>query len=117
MAPFDLLVISHPAVIPVNQLVYDELNKRGLRVDLIVPARWRHEYASSRFNSTPLPRLADHFHRKRVLRAGRPQRHVYLTNPFAELRRLRPSVVFCEQEPFSIAAAQWGLAASALQIP
>ena len=40
-----------------------------------------------------------------------------MVNPFRVLRRLRPTAVFCEQEPFSMAAAQWGLAAWLLGIP
>jgi glycosyltransferase involved in cell wall biosynthesis len=117
MAGSNLLVISHPAVLPVNQLVYEELANRGYQVDMVVPARWRHEYSPVRFDSVPLPALADRFYRKRVLGAGHPQRHVYFSDPFAELRRRRPSVLFCEQEPFSVSAAQWGLAASILDIP
>ncbi len=112
-----LLVVSHPAVLPINQLVYAELAHRGYRVDLIVPARWRNEYTPERFDSIPLPELSRRFHRRRVLFDGRPQRHMYLTNPLAELRRRHPAVVFCEQEPFSAAAAQWGLAARAVHIP
>jgi glycosyltransferase involved in cell wall biosynthesis len=37
--------------------------------------------------------------------------------PSGVLRRLRPDVVFLEQEPFSIAAFQWGRAAWGLGIP
>jgi glycosyltransferase involved in cell wall biosynthesis len=112
-----LLVISHPAVLPVNQLVYAQLARRGWCVDLITPARWRHEYAAEPFDAQPLPELAERFHPRRVLFAGSPQRHLYLANPLADIRRLRPSVVFCEQEPFSVPAAQWGLAARALGVP
>jgi glycosyltransferase involved in cell wall biosynthesis len=113
----DLLVVSHPAVLPVNQLVYAELARRGFRVELVVPDRWRHEYADGAFDSKALPGLDRHYHRRRVLLGGQAQRYLYLTNPIGEIRRLRPAVVFCEQEPFSVSAAQWGLAAHALGIP
>jgi len=113
----DLVVVSHPAVLPVNQLVYAELARRGFRVELVVPALWRHDYADAPFAAVPLPELGGSFHPRRVWLAGHPQRHAYQANPVAVIRRLRPAVVFCEQEPFSVAAAQWGLAAHALGVP
>ena len=113
----DLVVVSHPAVLPVNQLVYRELARRGYKIELITPADWRHEYSREGFSSKPLPELANHFHPKRTVLSGRPQRHAYLVNPLGVLRRLRPASVFCEQEPFSLAAGQWGLAAWLLGIP
>lgn len=48
---------------------------------------------------------------------GRPQRHVYLSWAIREIRISCPSVVFCEQEPFALSAAQWGLAAARLRVP
>src|ERR1035441_5452529 len=39
-----LLVVSHPAVVSVNQEVYRELMRRGWAVTIVVPDRWRHEY-------------------------------------------------------------------------
>jgi UDP-glucose:(heptosyl)LPS alpha-1,3-glucosyltransferase len=113
----ELVVVSHPAVLPVNQLVYAEIARRGYRVELFAPARWRHEYSPDELQAKSLPELARHFHPKRVMLSGRPQRHAYLVNPLAELRRLRPAAVFCEQEAFSVAGAQWGLAAWLLGIP
>jgi glycosyltransferase involved in cell wall biosynthesis len=112
-----LLAVSHPAVLPVNQLPYAELTRRGWEVDIITPVRWRHEYAAEKFDARPLPELASRFHTRRVVLTGQPQRHVYLANPFGEIHRRRPAVVFCEQEPFSATAAQWGLAAHLLGVP
>ena len=40
-----LLVVSHPAVVSVNQEVYRELARRGWNVTIVVPSRWRHEYS------------------------------------------------------------------------
>src|SRR2546421_339072 len=40
-----VLVVSHPAVVTVNQEVYLELARRGWEVTLVVPRRWRHEYS------------------------------------------------------------------------
>jgi len=113
----DLVVVSHPAVLPVNQLVYREIARRGYKVELVTPAYWKHEYSAEVFSSKPLPELSGHFHPKRTVLNGRPQRHAYLVNPLGVLRRLRPAAVFCEQEPFSLAAGQWGLAAWLLGIP
>lgn len=113
----DLLVVSHPAVLPVNQLVYAELARRGYRIELVVPDRWRHEYADHPFAALPLPELAGSFHPRRVWLAGQPQRHIYRSNPVVTIRRLRPRIVFCEQEPFSVPAGQWGLAAHLGGIP
>jgi glycosyltransferase involved in cell wall biosynthesis len=112
-----LLVVSHPAVLPVNQLPYAELARRGWHVDVIAPARWRHEYAAEKFAARALPELAGRLHPRRVVLTGQPQRHIYLVNPFREIRRRRPAVIFCEQEPFSAPAAQWGLAAHMLGVP
>ena len=40
-----LLVISHPAVVSVNQEVYRELLRRGWDVTIVLPSRWRNEYS------------------------------------------------------------------------
>jgi glycosyltransferase involved in cell wall biosynthesis len=117
LARCDLVVVSHPAVLPVNQLVYAEIVRRGYRVELVTPANWRHEYSPEKFSATALPELSSHFHPKRVVLSGRPQRHIYMVNSLRALRGLRPAAVFCDQEAFSLAAAQWGLAASILGIP
>jgi hypothetical protein len=112
-----LVVVSHPAVLPTNQLPYAALAARGWRVVLITPVQWRHAYAPDPFAAEPLPELARDFVGRRVLFAGAPQRHIYMVNPYAELRRHYPDILFCEQEPFSIAAAQWGFAAWVLRVP
>ena len=44
-APTRLLVVSHPAVVSVNQEVYRELARRGWEVTIVLPSRWRHEYS------------------------------------------------------------------------
>src|SRR5438270_11672355 len=107
--PPRLLVISHPAVLPVNQLVYAELMKLGWVVDVVVPSRWNHEYGA--LTPESLPALTERFHRFPVVLAGRPQRHAYLVRPTLALRRFHPDVVFLEQEAFSVSALQWSQAA------
>ena len=42
-------VVSHPAVVNVNQEVYRELARRGWDVTIVLPSRWRHEYSRRRW--------------------------------------------------------------------
>ena len=42
-----LLVVSHPAVVSVNQEVYRELTRRAWDVTIVVPSRWRSEYSGA----------------------------------------------------------------------
>lgn len=110
-----MLVVSHPAVLTVNQLVYAELANRGWSVDVVVPDQWRHEYGP--VTPEALPAFEGRFHRLPVAFSGQAQRHTYVARPTRLLRRLRPDVVFLEQEAFSVAALQWGRAAHRLGIP
>lgn len=113
-----LLVVSHPSVLAVNQHVYGRLVERGWDVQLVVPASWRHEYKRSRrVQPTPLPALKHRYQLVPVALAGRPQRHFYLASVRRILRRLRPDVVFLEEEPFSASSWQWGRAAHHFRIP
>ena len=108
-----LLVVSHPAVLAVNQLVYAELRALGWDLTLVVPATWRHEYERKLFPAErleaiqPLP----------VVLAGRPQRHVYRARVSKVLSAVRPDVLFLEEEPFSLPALQWGRAAARAKVP
>jgi glycosyltransferase involved in cell wall biosynthesis len=112
-----VLVVSHPAVLPVNQAHYARLAELGWEVDLIVPSRWRHEYATSSFRPRALPELEQSMRTLRVVFPGRPQRHVYAARTGRLLRHLRPDVALFEEEYFSLPAAQWGVAAAKLGIP
>lgn len=113
--PDRLLVVSHPAVLAVNQLVYAELQQLGWDVTLAVPEQWRHEYARAAFPAESLPGLE--LRPLPVLLAGRPQRHVYRVRVGAVLRDVRPDVLFLEEEPFSLPALQWGRAARRAGVP
>ena len=112
-----LLVVGHPAVLPVNQLVYGELAERGWHLDLVVPGRWRHEYAAGDIAPRALPALEHALHPLPIVLPGRPQRHLYITRVRALLRSLSPDVTFLEAEPYALAAAQWRPALRALGIP
>ena len=112
-----LLVVSHPAVVSVNQEVYRELARRGWELTIVLPRYWRHAYAEGRVTPTALEGLESSLRPTPVLFAGKPQRHIYLTRCSALCRRLRPDVAFLEAEPFALAAAQWGRALAGLGIP
>jgi glycosyltransferase involved in cell wall biosynthesis len=103
-----VLVVSHPAVVDVNQEVYRELQRRSWDVKLVVPSHWRHEYSESRVEPRALPGLEQALMPLGVAQAGRAQRHVYLARCGAICARLRPDVAFLEAEPYALAAAQWG---------
>ena len=111
------MVVSHPAVLPVNQLVYAELAKRGWSVHVVVPHSWEGDYGDRLIVPTPLETLKGSYSPTRVLLPGKVQRHFYLTDPFKWFRRLSPQFLFLEQEAFSISALQWGLAARAARVP
>jgi glycosyltransferase involved in cell wall biosynthesis len=112
-----LLIVSHPCVLPVNQTVYRVLRDRGWNLSIVLPNRWRHDFSESMFVPRPLNGLERSLLRLPVIFPGAPQRHIYRVRPAAVLRRLRPDVVFLEQEPFSVSALQWGRAAWRLGIP
>jgi glycosyltransferase involved in cell wall biosynthesis len=112
-----LLVVSHPAVVNVNQEVYRELARRGWDLTIVLPSRWRHSY--SRVDVTPraLPGLEGSLRPTQVVFPGHPQRHLYLTRPRALCARARPDVAFVEAEPYSLVATQWSIAFTRLGVP
>jgi glycosyltransferase involved in cell wall biosynthesis len=112
-----LLVVSHPAVVSVNQEVYRELARRGWELTIVVPDRWRHPYSDSDVIPRALPGLEQALRPTRVIFPGRAQRHLYVCNPRSLCARVRPSVALIEAEPYSLAATQWGLAFTSLGVP
>lgn len=112
-----LLVVSHPAVVDVNQEVYLELSRRGWLLTIVLPNRWRHEYSQKDVIPHALPGLESCLRPTPVALAGRPQRHFYLAGCGAISRRSRPDVAFVEAEPYALSAAQWGRALARLGIP
>jgi glycosyltransferase involved in cell wall biosynthesis len=115
--PCDLLVVSHACVVAVNQGVYAEMVADGVDVRIVVPSRWRNEYTAGGFGFEVHPGMEGRLVAVRTLGAGRPQRHVHLASAGALLRTLRPSVLFVEEEPFSVAAARWSGASRRAGIP
>jgi glycosyltransferase involved in cell wall biosynthesis len=112
-----LLVISHPAVVSVNQSVYVALRDLGWQPRIVVPSRWRHEYSPESFGPTSLPGMEDVLLPKRVILEGRPQRHLYLASPMRVIRAVQPNVAFVEEETFSVPAFQWGFALMRAGVP
>jgi glycosyltransferase involved in cell wall biosynthesis len=112
-----LLVVSHPAVVSVNQEVYGELVRRGWEVTIVVPRRWRHDYSPRPFAPQTLAGLEDSLLALPVALPGRQQRHFYLARCRAVAARVRPDVAFVEEEPFALAAAQWGRVLKRLEVP
>lgn len=112
-----LLVVSHPAVLATNQLPYAELRRFGWDPFIVLPSRWRHDYASARFAHEVLDVLKGQVAGRRVAFAGRVQRHVYVTNVRRLIDQLRPDAAFVEAEPTSLAAFQWGHALLRAGIP
>jgi glycosyltransferase involved in cell wall biosynthesis len=112
-----LLVVSHPAVLGVNQEPYRELARRGWEVKVVVPSRWRHDFAEGLLEPEVLDGMEDAVLPTRVALAGRPQRHLYLTRCRSLCARPRPDVAFLEAEPFSLTAIQWSRALAGLGIP
>jgi glycosyltransferase involved in cell wall biosynthesis len=112
-----LLVVSHPAVVDVNQEVYRELARRGWLLTIVVPDRWRHEYSQADVNPRALDGLESSLRPTRIAFPGHPQRHLYLTRCRRLCARLGPDVAFIEAEPYALAAAQWSHAFTRLGIP
>jgi glycosyltransferase involved in cell wall biosynthesis len=102
-----LLVVSHPAVLAVNQLPYAALIEHGWDPYIVTPSRWQHEYVTGMFPPEVLPELSGRVVGRRVLLSGRVQRHVYLTRPSKLVAEVAPDVAFLEAEPTSVPAFQW----------
>jgi glycosyltransferase involved in cell wall biosynthesis len=112
----DLLVVSHACVLPTNQEVFRCLRERGTLLKLVVPAQWSDSYREERYVPKPLHRMEDAVVPVPTVGVGRPQRHAYIRNPMGILRSLRPRLVVIEEEPYSLAALEWGMAASMLGV-
>jgi glycosyltransferase involved in cell wall biosynthesis len=110
-------VISHPAVVNVNQEVYRELARRAWDVTIVVPSRWRHEYSHATVKPQALAGMESALRPTRVAFPGRVQRHIYLTRCRSVCASASPHVAFIEAEPYALSAAQWGHVLKRLQIP
>jgi len=112
-----LLIVSHPAVVITNQEVFATLAAQGFDVHLVTPMLWRNEYQEESFEAPTHPELIGRHTKIPVLFAGKPQRHLYRRSVAATIRRIRPDVIYIEEECFSLPAAQWAFAAKRQGIP
>jgi glycosyltransferase involved in cell wall biosynthesis len=112
-----LLVISHPAVVSVNQEVYRELTRRDWDVTIVVPSRWRHSYAQADVTPQALDGMENALRPTPVAFPGRQQRHFYLTRCRPLCTKVRPDVAFIEAEPYSLSAIQWSVAFARANVP
>jgi glycosyltransferase involved in cell wall biosynthesis len=112
-----LLVVSHPAVVNVNQEVYRELSRRDWDVTIVVPSRWRHEYSKATVAPQALEGMEASLRPTPIIFPGRVQRHLYLTRCRALSASVRPHVAFIEAEPYSLSASQWAHAFRGLRVP
>jgi glycosyltransferase involved in cell wall biosynthesis len=113
-----LLVVSHPAVVTVNQEVYRDLAGRGRwDITIVVPDRWVHPYSDGLFRPEVLEGMETALHPMHVVLPGRPQRHFYVGRLAALCAEVRPDVAFIEAEPFSLSASQWRRIFSKQSVP
>jgi glycosyltransferase involved in cell wall biosynthesis len=112
-----VLIVSHPAVVALNQSVYLQLAGHGWDPLVVVPNRWHHEYSDGPFTPEALPGLEGRVLRRRVALPGVPQRHFYVSDVGAVIDRFRPRAAFLEQEPFAVSALQWGAALHRRGVP
>ncbi len=103
-----IFAVSHACVTDVNQQLYVELNRIGNNnVTLCVPQNWRSEYSNDvvvpgKLSNVDFPVL--------TLPVGLPGNinlHFYRRSARHCLHTTRPDVMFIDEEPWSIATAQW----------
>ncbi len=111
-----VVAVSHSAVVSINCCLYEELGSRpGWEVSLVVPERWPSEYGGP--DHKPEPGEAFKMHPLPVFKAGSIPLHGYRSDLGRVLRIQRPDVVFLDEEPYSVAAAQTALLCRSHQIP
>ena len=111
-----LTVVSHPAVVDVNQAPYLELERLGWHVTIVTPLRWKSEWGELR--PTRLDGLQGVLRLLPVRLSGSIPLHHYAGWALRQaLRAARPDVVYVEEEPYSWAAYQVGRLACGLRLP
>ena len=115
-----ILAISHSAILEVNRELFAELGRRGHRVMLVVPSRWKNDFGAWPLQPEPLRdsgggRLS--VQACQVIMYGRTAFQFYLSASYANLLRWRPDVVFIDEEPWSLATLQWAAFARIVRSP
>ena len=112
-----VLAVSHSCVVETNQRLYGELERLAGRVDIVVPDRWYHEHARGVVRPRRSPSFGGDLLSPPVIRPGSIQLHAYRASATRLLRRLRPDVLYIEEEPYSLSALQWATAARPARVP
>lgn len=112
-----LLAVSHSCVVDANQRIYGELERELGQVDLVVPKRWFHEHTRGPLTVRRSGSFGGRIFALPVFRPGSVQLHAHAASAFSLLRRLRPDVLYIEEEPYSLAAVQWATAARRAGVP
>jgi glycosyltransferase involved in cell wall biosynthesis len=86
-------------------------------VSIVVPSRWRHEYASSDFAPAALPGLEGRLRPLRVALRGRAQRHFHLARVGRVIDDFSPDAAFLEAEAYGLVAIQWAVPLVRREIP
>src|SRR5947209_2082952 len=89
----------------------------GVQVELLVPATWKNEYSNKVMSPGRLSDLDFPVHHLPIAAPGSISLHVYLRGIKQLLRRSRPDIVFLDEEPWSLSAAQVAAACRLHRIP
>jgi len=115
-----VLAVSHAAILSINRPFWTELARRGHRVCLVVPTRWRNDYGSRPLRPEPLADSAGGLLSLQPCRAAMPGStalQCYTPMAVARLAAWRPDIIFIDEEPWSLATLQWTALAAALRRP
>jgi len=112
--PLRVAVISHSCVVDLNQRPYAELrNCADIDLCLFSPRRWW-AAVSGEMEFAVLPEIADCAEPLPVWLPGQIHLHWYTSQLAQKLDEFRPDVLFVDEEPYSLAAAQAARLASGL---
>ena len=101
----NLTVISHSCVLPENQRLWAEVARQPeVQLTLIAPLRWQAALQGP-LQFSALPELQQQARPLRIHWPGQPHLHVY-RGLKAQLTALRPDVVYLDEDPHSLVAAQ-----------
>lgn len=113
-----LLAVSHSCVTDVNQQLYVALNRLpGVRAELVVPAQWKsgldqHLRAPQRLEGSQVP-----LHPLPVSMPGNTSLFFFRRGLAGLFHTVRPDLVFLDEEPWSLSAAQMARLCRRYKIP
>ncbi len=111
-----VLAVSHSAVVGPNRLLYSCMASRcDAEVAVVMPASWPSEYGGPSLRA-PMSDGGLTLHPMPVRLAGSIPLHHYVRGVRRLMRDVRPDVLFIDEEPYSVAAAQWCAAAGRVPV-